>query len=130
MKKYFRLAAIAVVAMALTVACKSKAENAEDTIVEDTVAIEEVVEEVIDTVAEELVAEPVKKTTTTTTAKKADEGMTLKATTEATKDLNANAQSRIAKKKAESTGLTEAKESKDAPAPDLSKNAENRIKRR
>lgn len=128
MKKYFRLAAIAVVAMALTVACKSKAENAEDTIVEDTVAIEEVVEEVIDTVAEELVAEPVKKTTTT--AKKADEGMTLKATTEASKDLNANAQSRIAKKKAESTGLTEAKESKDAPAPDLSKNAENRIKRR
>lgn len=127
MKKYFRLAAIAVVAMALTVACKSKAENAEDTIVEDTVAIEEVVEEVIDTVAEELVAEPVK---TTTTAKKADEGKTLKATTEATKDLNANAQSRIAKKKAESTGLTEAKESKDAPAPDLSKNAENRIKRR
>lgn len=128
MKKYFRLAAIAVVAMALTVACKSKAENAEDTIVEDTVAIEEVVEEVIDTVAEELVAEPVKKTTTT--AKKADEGKTLKATTEASKDLNANAQSRIAKKKAESTGLTEAKESKDAPAPDLSKNAENRIKRR
>ena len=127
MKKYFRLAAIAVVAMALTVACKSKAENAEDTIVEDTVAIEEVVEEVIDTVAEELVAEPVK---TTTTAKKADEGKTLKATTEAPKDLNANAQSRIAKKKAESTGLTEAKESKDAPAPDLSKNAENRIKRR
>ena len=127
MKKYFRLAAIAVVAMALTVACKSKAENAEDTIVEDTVAIEEVVEEVIDTVAEELVAEPVK---TTTTAKKADEGKTLKATTEASKDLNANAQSRIAKKKAESTGLTEAKESKDAPAPDLSKNAENRIKRR
>ena len=128
MKKYFRLAAIAVVAMALTVACKSKAENAEDTIVEDTVAIEEVVEEAIDTVAEELVAEPVKKTTTT--AKKADEGKTLKATTEAPKDLNANAQSRIAKKKAESTGLTEAKESKDAPAPDLSKNAENRIKRR
>jgi hypothetical protein len=127
MKKYFRLAAIAVVAMALTVACKSKAENAEDTIVEDTVAIEEVVEEVIDTVAEELVAEPVK---TTTTAKKADEGKTLKATTEASKDLNANAQSRIAKKKAASTGLTEAKESKDAPAPDLSKNAENRIKRR
>lgn len=128
MKKYFRLAAIAVVAMALTVACKSKAENAEDTIVEDTVAIEEVVEEVIDTVAEELVAEPVKKTTAT--AKKADEGKTLKATTEASKDLNANAQSRIAKKKAESTGLTEAKESKDAPAPDLRKNAENRIKRR
>lgn len=127
MKKYFRLAAIAVVAMALTVACKSKTENAEDTIVEDTVAIEEVVEEVIDTVAEELVAEPVK---TTTTAKKADEGKTLKATTEASKDLNANAQSRIAKKKAASTGLTEAKESKDAPAPDLSKNAENRIKRR
>ena len=127
MKKYFRLAAIAVVAMALTVACKSKAENAEDTIVEDTVAIEEVVEEVIDTVAEELVAEPVK---TTTTTKKADEGKTMKATTEASKDLNDNAQRRIAKKKAESTGLTEAKESKDAPAPDLSKNAENRIKRR
>ncbi|MBP5526844.1 MAG: hypothetical protein J6X79_00145 [Bacteroidales bacterium] len=68
MKKTIKLAAIALVAMSLTVACKSKATE----VVEDTTPIEEmVIEDVVDTleeVAEEVVPEePVKKVTKKTT---------------------------------------------------------------
>lgn len=61
MKKIFQLAVIAVVALSLTVACKSKTEPA----IEDTTPVEMIVEDTLDSieeVAEEVVVEePVKK---------------------------------------------------------------------
>lgn len=81
MKKVFQFVAIAVVTMALTVACKSKAEPVE----EDTTPIETIVEDTIDTVIEEVVLdEPVK-----TVTKKDDN--TMKA------DANSTAEQRIKK---------------------------------
>lgn len=63
MKKVFRLAAIAVLALGLTTACKQKAAEPEEII--DTTTIEEVVDTIIDEAVEEevpeVVAEPVKK---------------------------------------------------------------------
>lgn len=68
MKKVFRLAAIAIVAMAMTTACNN---NAPEEVVEDTI-VEEVVEDtVIDTVVEEVVEEPVVETPTKPATKKA-----------------------------------------------------------
>lgn len=70
MKNIFRLAAIAIVSLSLTVACKSKAPEAME---EDTLPmemIEEVIDSTLEEVAEEVVVEePVKKATTTTKKK-------------------------------------------------------------
>lgn len=69
MKKTFKLAAIALVAMSLMVACKSKTAE----VVEDTMPVEEMVIDTIDTieevVEEVVVEEPVKKVATKTTKK-------------------------------------------------------------
>lgn len=65
MKKVFRLAAIAVLALGLTTACKQKAvepEEVVDSTIEEVVEeIEEVVEDTITVVQEEPVAKPVVK---------------------------------------------------------------------
>ena len=63
MKKVFKLAAIAVLALGLTTACKQKTTEPEEIL--DTTPIEQVVDTLIDEVTEEVpeevVAEPVKK---------------------------------------------------------------------
>ena len=123
MKKYFKLAAVAVVALSLTVACKSKAvEEPVDT----TPMIEEIVDTLVEEVAEEVV-EPVKEAVKTT-AKKANTQM--KETKEVVEDVNANAKSRMAKKEGERIGVTEGTATKDGSTPDINKNAENRMKKR
>lgn len=67
MKKVFRMAAMAVLVMGLTTACKQKTEEAIDTTPVDTMIVEEVVDSAI-----EEVAEPVKEEVKATkkTAKK------------------------------------------------------------
>lgn len=130
MKKYFRLAAIAVVAMALTVACKNNtAEEPADTmpVVEDTMeTVDSLVEEVAEEVAE--VVEPVKKAAQTT-AKKAD--VKMQEAKEATKTQAENTKGRLAKKDVEKRNLSEAApESKEAPATSHQQNTENRLKKR
>ncbi len=128
MKKYFQLAAIAVVALALTVACKSKpAEEPIDT----TPVVEEIVDTVVEEVAEEVVEEVVEpvKQAAKKVEKKAEKQLT--ETKEATMDTKANAQGRMAQKEAAKMNLTEAKAEKgETNAPDVKKNAENRMKKR
>lgn len=66
MKKVIRLAAIAIVAMAMTTACNNNAEQVEDTVNTDTVAVDTtpVEEPVVDTpVVEETPAAPKAKAT-------------------------------------------------------------------
>lgn len=130
MKKYFRLAAIAVVAMALTVACKNNTtEEPADTmpIVEDTMeTVDSLAEEVAEEVAD--IVEPVKKAAQTT-AKKADEK--LQETKAAAQNPTDNAKGRLAKKEADKSGITEAAPaSKEAPAANHQQNTENRLKKR
>ncbi len=66
MKKAFKFVALAAFAMMVAVACNNAPEATEDTTAIDTPAVEEMVEDttpVIDTIAEEPVAEtPAKKT--------------------------------------------------------------------
>lgn len=71
MKKIFRLTAMAVVVLGLTVACKSKAvEEPADTTPIDTMPLIEEVIDTIEEVAEEVVAEPVKPAKPAKTVKK------------------------------------------------------------
>lgn len=124
MKKYFKLAAIAVVALSLTVACKQKpAEEPIDTmpVVEDTTIIDTLIEEVV-----EEVVEPVKQVAKTT-AKKADQKVT--EAKEMTKDAADNTKGRLAKNEGVKKGISEAPATKDAPAAP-EQNAENRLKKR
>ncbi|MCQ2298083.1 MAG: hypothetical protein MJZ51_05630 [Bacteroidales bacterium] len=74
MKKAFRLAAIAIVAMAMTTACGGNAEEVtvDSLPVEDTTPVEVVDTTAVEEVVEEVVAEtPAKKTTTKKEEKKA-----------------------------------------------------------
>ena len=74
MKNTLKLAALALAAMALMVACKNAPEATEDTVAIDTTPIEEVVEDTmpaIDTV--EVVAEPVAKKATAKKATKKEQ---------------------------------------------------------
>ena len=126
MKKFFHFAALALVASALMVACKSGGEKTEeapkanDSAVEDTTVIESAAM-VQDTVIEEA---PVATT-------KAENKNEFKATTEQpTKDAKENASSRMAKRSAESQNLSESKPAQDAPAIDQKQNAQNRMKAR
>lgn len=73
MKKYVKIAAIALSVMALTVACKSKAPEVEmDTLPMEEVIDTTVIEEVADTIVEEVeaVAAPAQKASKKATAKK------------------------------------------------------------
>ena len=130
MKKSLKFAAFAVVAMALTVACKSNADNEENT-AEDTIVPETM--DSIDTLACQttedtlVVEEPVKSTAKATT-KKAEDKMTV--SKDANVDANANAKGRLAKKEAEKSGLKEAAPTKNNESVDMQKNAENRLGRR
>ena len=132
MKKIFHFAAIALVASALTVACNSSNNTEDTTAAVDTTAVDSIAVE--DTVATDPIAEVVEQPAQQTKAKavtKKDDKKEMKATTEApAKDVNANAQSRLAKQQAEKTGLKEAAPAKNAYAvPDANKNAANRLKR-
>ncbi len=128
MKKYFKFAAIAVVALALTVACKNnKTEEPADTI--DSM-IEAVVEDTTDSI--EAVAleadEPVKP------AVKNDESNLKEGTGNASNvNANTNAKKRMTQKEAEKVGVSEAQDTKGeaaAPTVDPNKNASNRMNKR
>lgn len=119
MKKYFRLAAIAVLAMGLTVACKSKTEAP----VEDTL-IETIVEDTVDTIEE--VAEEVAVEEPTKPAVKKEEKKESKL---AVSTDNSSRRNRNAAEKAEKTITDNNVRNANlqaAPANDETKNVENK----
>jgi hypothetical protein len=135
MKKFFHIAAIALVGTALTVACNNN-NGAEDSTAVDTTAVDSLALEVEDTVAvvDSIVPEQPAQTKASpkakATEKKAEK--TLTATEEKpTVDAKTNAQNRMAKKEAEKKNLKEAETTKEnnASVPDLKKNAANRLRK-
>lgn len=124
MKKAFKFAAIAVVAMALTVACKSnKAEEALDTVDSMIEAVVEDTTDSIEVVAEEA-EEPVKPV-----AKKADEKKTIKADETKTGD-NKNVEDRLRKRQVENANMSNDETPVATTTEDKQKNVENRLKKR
>ena len=129
MIKNLKFAAIAMVAMALTVACNNSNNNedttapAEDTVTVDTIAVEDTTP-VVDTIVPE---QPVQKKATTD--KKADKKELKATTTTPAKDVKTNAQNRLERQAVENADLKEASTTKGGPVVDPKKNAENRLKR-
>ena len=120
MKKYFRLAAIAVLAMGLTVACKSKTEAP----VEDTL-IETIVEDTVDTIEE--VAEEVAVEEPTKPAVKKEEKNESKLAVST--DNNSSRRNRSAAEKAEKTITDNTVKNANlqaAPANDETKTVDNK----
>lgn len=81
MKKVVRLAAMAIAVLSLSVACKQKPAEEIDTMPADTMPIEEVIDTMVEEVAEDtVVAEPVKKATKKATKKSEPQSKDAKAT--------------------------------------------------
>ena len=129
MKKFFHFAAIALVATALTVACKSGNDEEEEG--EKTPAMDSVVDSipvedsipVVDTLPEATEQPAAKAKTSTKKGNKITESKN-----ETPVDANANAKGRLGKAQAEQVGVKEATPTKNGSTPDPNKNAENRLK--
>lgn len=73
MKINIKLAALAISTIGLTIACNQKTEKVEDTIIEDTIIVEDTIDSIIEEVAEEVApVESVKPAATKKTQKKAE----------------------------------------------------------
>lgn len=134
MKKVIRLAALTLVVAALTVACKSKAENVEDTLPADTMMVEEVVDS-IDTIAAEVAEEVVEAATTVKKAavKKANEsGLSnaAKQGVQTTKTAEEQAAGKLSRGAARNSGVTAASENKASQGMSAEQNAVGKLNRK
>ena len=135
MKKFFHFAALALVASALMVACKSGGEKTEeatktnDSAVQDSTVIDSAAMVQDTTVAEEAPVATTKAKATTT--KKAENKNQLKAgTDQPTTDAKENANNRMAQRAAKDVQVSKGEPTKDAPAVDAKQNSQNRLKAR
>lgn len=132
MKRTVKIAALAFAVMALTVACKSKTEQVEDTTpIEETECIETVVDSIVDTTVAEVVEEvtgTVKKPTT----KKVQENKSDVKAVDANSTVNAkseaqNASGRLSRTQAQNSDVTTASDQQLTSKKSAEQNAVGRL---